>query len=71
MLNFLQIIIGKGKAMKTKKKELKFNSMMEFEKKYFPESYRKKLQESMDLESEAVNLAKKSLEKARLSYRSS
>lgn len=48
-----------------KKGERVYKSMEEFEKKFFPNSFQKKLLESMDSHTLAVSLADKSLEKIR------
>ena len=50
---------------RSNKKEQEYKSMEEFEKKFFPNSYKKRLIESMDTHALAVNLAEESLKKIR------
>ena len=48
---------------RSNKKEQEYKSMEEFEKKFFPNSYKKRLIESMDTNALAVKLAEESLKK--------
>ena len=50
---------------RSKKKEQEYKSTEEFEKKFFPNSFKKRLVESMDSHALAVSLAEESLEKIR------
>lgn len=48
---------------RSKKKESVYKSMDEFEEKFFPNFFKKRLEESMDVHTLAVSLAEQSLEK--------
>lgn len=48
---------------RTKKKEKVYKSMDEFDKRFFPNSFKKRVQESMDADTLAVSLADESLER--------
>jgi len=51
---------------KSNKIKKAYKSMEEFEKKFFPNSYKKRLVESMDIHTLAVTSAEESLENIRL-----
>jgi hypothetical protein len=56
---------GKKREVKGKKQAQVYISMQEFEKKFLPNSFRKRSVESMDSHALAVSLAEESLEKIR------
>jgi hypothetical protein len=55
----------KKKALRGSKQDRVYKSMQEFEKKFFPNSFKKRAVESMDSHALAVSLAEESLEKIR------
>ena len=56
---------GRKREVRGKKQGQVYRSMEEFEKKFFPDSFRKRARESMDSHALAVSLAEESLEKIR------
>jgi len=54
-----------NKEGRNKKGERVYKSMEEFEKKFFPDSFKKRLLESMDSHTLAVSLAEESLKKVK------
>ena len=50
---------------KNKKKDKIYKSMREYEERFFPNSLKKRLEESKDIQTIAINLADESLEKIR------
>ena len=55
----------KKKVLRGSKQDRVYKSMQEFEKKFFPNSFKKRSLESMDSHDLAVSLAEESLEKIR------
>jgi len=56
---------GKKREVRGKKQVQVYRSAQEFEKKFFPNSFKKRSVESMDSHALAVSLAEESLEKIR------
>jgi hypothetical protein len=56
---------GRKREARGKKQGQVYRSMEEFEKKFFPNSFKKRALESMDPHALAVSLAEESLEKIR------
>lgn len=56
---------GKRKEVRGKKQDQVYRSMQDFEKKFFPNSFKKREVESMDSHTLAASLAEESLEKIR------
>ena len=50
---------------RSKKQEPAYTSMDEYDKRFFPSSFKKRVQESMDADTLAVSLADESLERIR------
>ncbi|OIP26664.1 MAG: hypothetical protein COY46_01985 [Chloroflexi bacterium CG_4_10_14_0_8_um_filter_46_9] len=56
---------GKEKELRGKKQDQVYRSTQEFEKKFFPNSFKKRSVESMDPHALAISLAEESLGKIR------